>query len=203
MNDPHRRGLRAMLVGPALLAAAACAAPPPITLYAPPIPPAGEAAPEAAVPIAVEPLRVAPAYDSPQITYRTGAAVYGRYGAREWASDPGWLFAALTADRLEAHFREVRYPDAPAPAEIAVGGLIRVLVLDHRPEDEVTARLAIEYEIRDLTGVRPPRTLRATATGTGPDIDAAIARLGPAFAAEVDRLAAAIRAELAARASAR
>jgi ABC-type uncharacterized transport system auxiliary subunit len=163
----------------------------PITYYMPPLPEQAAATAPAAPSVAVEPFRVAPAYDSAQVTFRSAPAVLRRFSYREWAADPGWLFASLTARRLESRFAQVGAPDAPIPADVVVGGTVRVLEADYRDESVVRVRLAVEFEVQPQ-GAAEPRLLKADMTASGRDLAEAVARLGPLYAAEVDRLAAEI-----------
>ncbi len=165
------------------------------TYYLPPLPEAtGDAPPTTpAVSVSVQAFRVVPAYDTTQVTFRSAPAVLQRFSYREWAADPGWLFASLAARRLERHFPAVASPDAPAAAEVLVGGTVRVLEADYRTEGRVRLRLAVEFEVRPGDEAAP-RSVLAEVTADGSDLAQAVAKLGPLYAAEVDRLAATIGA---------
>lgn len=180
----------ACLVWSTCLLGTGCSGPPAITWYAPPLP-AAEGEPTLDRPaVLVDPFRVAPAYDSARITYREGEAVLGRYSAREWAALPGQLLASVTAEALGAHFRRVGYFEAPLDPDVRVGGYVRVLEVDVRGAP-LEAVLEIVFEVRPRAG--PMRVLTRRVTATGADVAAAVAGLGPAYAAELSALAELIR----------
>lgn len=183
--------MKTALALPALAAALAlgCAAPRPITWYRPPVADGAEAE-TAGLAILVDPFRVAPAYDSARITYRTGDAVLGRYSEREWAAAPGYLFGALTAEGLRRHFATVGFFDAPIDADVRIGGYLRTLVIDARA-DELEAIAAVDFEL--LGPAIAPALLSRRVAVRGADLAEVIARLGPAYAAVVDELAEHIR----------
>jgi len=102
-------------------------------------------------------VRVAPAFASPPLVYRTGEVQYTPDFYNAFIAEPGPLLGASMAEWLDraGPFKTVSQPGGPVNAPYALEAVVTELYGDFRPGRKPAAVMTIQFTLVDLTGPSP------------------------------------------------
>ena len=102
-------------------------------------------------------VRVAPAFASPPLVYRTGEVQYAPDFYNAFIAEPGPLLGASMAEWLDraGPFKTVSQPGGPVNAPYALEAVVTELYGDFRPGRKPAAVMTVQFTLVDLTGPSP------------------------------------------------
>jgi len=102
-------------------------------------------------------VRVAPAFASPPLVYRTGEVQYTPDFYNAFIAEPGPLLGASMAEWLDraGPFKTVSQPGGPVNAPYALEAVVTELYGDFRPGRKPAAVMTIQFILVDLTEPSP------------------------------------------------
>jgi cholesterol transport system auxiliary component len=102
-------------------------------------------------------VRVAPAFASPPLVYRTGEVQYTPDFYNAFIADPGPLLGASMAEWLDraGPFKTVSQPGGQVNAPYALEAVVTELYGDFRPGRKPAAVMTVQFTLVDLSGPSP------------------------------------------------